>query len=103
LLLEIENGQIVSREEKYLGSMPMERVLVLSDADVEVLICGAISGPLARRIQQCGIEVICDICGDVTDVADAYLKGVLESERFIMPGCCRRRRGFRVCRRRVEG
>jgi predicted Fe-Mo cluster-binding NifX family protein len=99
LLLKIENGYMGAREEKDLDSTPMARVRLLSDAAVDVLICGAISGPLAMQIRQNGTEVICDICGAVSEVIDAYIKGNLESNHFIMPGCCRRRRGFQMCRR----
>jgi predicted Fe-Mo cluster-binding NifX family protein len=101
VLLTIENEQIIMREEKELGVTPLEKVRLLNNAEVSILICGAISEPLAMQIRQAGVEVICDICGPVSEVAEAYLTGRLVSGRFLMPGCCRRRR-FRSCRRQVQ-
>jgi predicted Fe-Mo cluster-binding NifX family protein len=98
LLLTIENNEIVNREEKILGSMTMERVQLLTDVSVNVLICGAISDSLAMQIRETGVNVILNICGSVEEIVNAFLTDRLDSECFMMPGCCQRRRRFHGCR-----
>jgi predicted Fe-Mo cluster-binding NifX family protein len=66
---------------------------------VDALICGAISWPLELALTSAGIEVIAQTCGDVDEVLEAFLAGQLEQEKFLMPGCCGRRRRFRKGRR----
>ena len=98
IVLTIEADRIIAREKKELGQTPKEKVQALIRENVSVLICGAISGPLALQVNQAGVELIHDICGAVDEVAESYLCGSFLSSRFIMPGCCRRRRRFQGCR-----
>ena len=67
---------------------------------VEVLICGAISRPLAEMITDSGIRLIPFLSGDVEEVIQAFLAGNLPNSAFLMPGCCGRRRRFRSGRGR---
>ncbi len=61
---------------------------------VDVLVCGAISGPLAGILTANGMKVVPWICGDVENVFQAFLRGRLSEASFLMPGCCGRRRRF---------
>jgi len=74
------------------------RVLRLSQTGAKILICGAVSNPLQAAITAAGIEVIPQTCGNVGDVAEAYAKGLLTVETFLMPGCGHRNRR---CRRQA--
>jgi len=97
LVLEIERAEVVTRKEEPLpGPDPGDRIARLSALKVEELICGAISRPLHEMVLAHGIRVIPFVKGDLGEVIQAWLKGELENEAFLMPGCCGRgrRRGF---------
>lgn len=76
------------------------RVARLAETGAEILICGAVSSPLAAAIAAAGIQVIAQTCGNVGDVADAYASGHLTGETFLMPGCGHR---HRRCRHQGRG
>jgi predicted Fe-Mo cluster-binding NifX family protein len=102
-IMTVEAGDVSYCEEKELGATPYEKIRILKESNVSLLICGAISGPLMMQIRCAGIEVVFDICGPVSEVVEAFLADQLGTERFMMPGCCRRRRRFRGCGRRMQG
>lgn len=81
------------REETLAEESPDRRATQLSEWNVDTLICCAVSRPLEMLLIANGVKVISRVCGDVEEVLQAYRAGKLESERFAMPGCCRRRRG----------
>jgi predicted Fe-Mo cluster-binding NifX family protein len=97
LVAEIADGKVIGRRLESLGpELPYERALRLSAWGVRVLICGAISMGFARSIELNGIQVIPFISGDVRQVTDAYLNGMLMTGAFHMPGCgMGRKRRFR--------
>lgn len=93
LVAEIKNAAVVSRHYEPLDfELPLSRVSKLSKLRVRVLICGAISQFFANMIEAHGIRIIPFVAGDVNQVLDAYLKGLLLMPSFQMPGCGRRRR-----------
>ncbi len=97
-VFEIEAGS--ARQVRDLdcdGDGFSQRVARLAETGTAVLICGAISRPLEMAVTAAGIQVIAQTCGDVQDVADAYAKGHLTTETFLMPGCGRQHR--RCCHR----
>lgn len=71
------------------------RAAQLSQAGVNVLICGAISRPLELAVSAMGIEVISQICGTVNEVFAAFKEGRLLQGGFLMPGCGGRQYRFR--------
>jgi predicted Fe-Mo cluster-binding NifX family protein len=94
LLIDIENGREIRREERrFLSTNPLGRVTEFLRIGAGILICGAISAPLQARLISAGVQVIAFACGTVDDVLAAYLKGTLTSQAFVMPGCQRWRRG----------
>ena len=104
LVVEAESGRETSRTEETIAEPFLPRkVRRLRELGVNVLICGAISRPLAAMIAQAGIAVIPWIAGEVDQVLKGYLDGQLPDPRFLMPGCGRghrwRRRGHRHGRR----
>ena len=96
VLLDVESGQEVSRKEESIDkSGPAAKTQRLTSLGVDVLVCGAISGPLAGMLTANGMKVIPWICGDVENVFQAFLRGHLFDPSFLMPGCCGRRRQLR--------
>ncbi len=93
-------------EVSLVESNSLERAARLKECDVDVLICGAISRPLAYMVEGEGIKLYPFITGTVNQVLDAYKKGELDKAEFNMPGCwmrqgrgkrkrCRRGRGYK--------
>jgi len=100
VVLTLADGTVTGREETLIGPNPAEKTRRLTELGANVLICGAVSQPLVLMIEQAGIQVISNICGETDQVAAAYLAGRLAEPDYLMPGCCGRRRRFRGCRRR---
>lgn len=106
LVLKVENGQVVSRLERGIGTdEPLSKAGRLTELGVETLICGAVSRPLAEVIAARGIRLIPFVAGETEEVVAAFLAGTLPSPALAMPGCCGRRMrhqgraGGRGCRR----
>lgn len=93
LILEISDGREVSRVTYPIGDLnPSLRAKRLAELHVDVLVCGAISRPLANMLFASGIRTIPWISGNVDDVIPHYLDGRPLDGRFLMPGCRRRQR-----------
>lgn len=96
LLVGVEGGRVRERHEADIGGeLPQERVRRLSELGAEVLICGAVSRPLAEQVAGSGIRLIPFIAGEVEVVLRAFLEDRLPSAEFLMPGCCGQRRRMR--------
>lgn len=90
-VVETESGRIISETEEFFANdMPANKVFRIVELGVSTLICGAISRPLHEMVMASGIRVISFVAGDLRKVIRAWLDGKLESEKFAMPGCCRR-------------
>ena len=88
LLIDIDGQKEINRSQIDLPNEPMpQRVVRLKNLGANVLICGAISRPLAFMITGLGIEVLPYVTGRIDEVLSAYLTGQLAQERFSMPGC----------------
>lgn len=93
LLVEMDGSVERSRRSVSLhGEAIPVRVSGVVAAGPDVLICGAVSRPLATALRVAGVEVIPQVCGAVDEVLGAYLSGQLESAAYLMPGCCGRGR-----------
>jgi len=87
LVVEADGKREVSRREVPLGDEPVERkARRIRDLAVQVVICGAISQPLAQAVSQAGIEIIPYVSGQVDSVLAAYLCERLADPRFLQPG-----------------
>jgi predicted Fe-Mo cluster-binding NifX family protein len=90
LLVEVEEGiQLNERVQTLLHRFPSRRVAQLRQLQIQTLICGAISRPLAALINASDIKLIPFVAGDVKTVLDAFLAGKLPGPGFWMPGCGR--------------
>jgi len=101
LLVDCDDAVEVARSEEPLTErLAPRRAARLMDLGANVLICGAISRPLASMLASYGIQVVPFVSGDAEEVLSTYLSGGLRdpniAPRFLMPGCRRRRfRGHR--------
>lgn len=92
LVLEVENGQVVSRLEHGMGTdEPLQKAARLTELGIEALVCGAVSRPLAETIAARGIRLIPFVAGGTEEVLAAFLAGALPNPDMAMPGCCGRR------------
>ena len=82
-------GQV--REEVALHDtrLPL-RATRLAELGLDVLICGAVSSPLAEMLAAAGVPLRPWIAGEVEDVLQALSTGRLDRPRYRMPGCCGR-------------
>ena len=66
---------------------PTQRVRRLGELHIDVLICGAISRPLAELVSASGVLVVPWVSGPVDDILRAYLAERLVDPCWRMPGC----------------
>lgn len=103
LVADIEDGRVAGRRLLLCGaSRQGEVVRLLLEAEVQVVICGAISREPARLIEERGIRLIPFIAGMAEHVLNRYVCGY-SITTYQMPGCCGngRRRTSR-CRRLAD-
>ena len=83
----------------------LARLAHLRELGIDVVICGAVSQPLASAFMAGGIQLLPYVTGRVDDVLKAYRAGQLGLPQFMLPGWWPgARRGFgRRCRRRGAG
>ena len=89
LLVDVEQGAERDRRNVEMGVdlFPTQRARRLTELEVNVLICGAISRPLAEMVSALGVVVIPWVSGPVEGVLRAYLTKRLSDSRWRMPGC----------------
>ena len=93
LMIEVEADRVIARHEEILpGADPQAQVGRLCSLGSQVLICGAISQPLAAMLATGGVRVIPFTAGTVEEVLAAWLAGSLPNPTLSMPGCCGRTR-----------
>jgi predicted Fe-Mo cluster-binding NifX family protein len=106
LVIELQGDEAVSRSEIPIREGgPGARSALLHELGVSTLICGAISNRTAMKVERLGIELLPWIVGDIDEVIEAYCRGTLDSEGFVMPGCrqTRRRTTYHCQGRRGQG
>jgi predicted Fe-Mo cluster-binding NifX family protein len=87
-LVEVEDGRVASTMEHDVAAT--DRVACATHLGVDLLICGAVSRELERRLVAAGVEVVPNVCGSVEEVVHAFLTRTLVDDRFAMPGCTHR-------------
>lgn len=102
LVVTRRNGTEVGRREFVLSPLPPDALArSVAELHVDVLLCGALSEPLLRELNQRGVRVHAHLCGEVEAVLRAFCSHRLGREEFRMPGCwgldlvggCCRRKG----------
>ena len=77
------------------------RATRFAELGLDLLVCGAVSRPLAELLEAAGVAVEPWVAGDVEEVLQAITTGELDRPCYRMPGCCDGRgRGGR--RRRTQ-
>ncbi len=100
---ENEAGEVSRSEITLRDQSPFVRLAKLRELGVNVLICGAVSQPLASASAAQGIRLLPYVTGEVEDVLRAYRDGRLNLREFRLPGWwpgARRGFGRRCCQRR---
>lgn len=88
MVAEIEGGRPVSRwDEVFTGDSVQEKIARFQALGVEVLVCGAISCPVAATVSSCGIRLIPFVSGEIGAVLEAVIEGRIPATAFSMPGC----------------
>ena len=98
-VVETQSGSIVRETwEKMEVDQPLRTILRMAGLQLDVLVCGAISGHIKGLVEAYGISVVPFVTGDVRRIIGAWLEGNLETDTFAMPGC-----GFQRRRRNRRG
>ena len=88
LVGDAEDKKETSRSQIQLDQQAIQqRVSRLVELNVNVLICGGISWPLASMLMASNIEVIPFVTGTVDEVLNAYFNNQLTEPQFLQPGC----------------
>lgn len=101
-VFKIEDRRARPGEERRLYNKDVYlRAREVSTCDITTVICGAVSRPLEVALSLLGMAVIAFVRGCTEEVADAFAKGTLGNQAFLMPGCRRsaRRTGRLFCPR----
>jgi len=107
LIAEVDGGTpTVFHRDAFTSDVPQEMAAQLRALGIELLVCGAVSQPLAECISSTGIRIIPFVSGDIEEVLQAVTARRIPDPAFSMPGCgCRRRAGMgrRMTRGRGQG
>jgi predicted Fe-Mo cluster-binding NifX family protein len=77
------------REEVALEPLRLPlRAARIAELHLDLLVCGAVSRPLAEMLAAAGVRLEPWISGEVEDVLGALTAGQLDRPRYRMPGCC---------------
>jgi len=89
LIADVENGVETGRTTEALrNEVPSMRAARIAQLRIDVLICGAVSRPLAAMVAATGVEIVPFINGECEQVLAAFLNEQLAGPQFLMPGCC---------------
>ncbi len=84
---EAQTGEL--REEVALEPLRLPlRAARIAELRLDLLVCGAVSRPLAEMLAAAGVRLEPWISGEVEDVLGALTAGQLDRPRYRMPGCC---------------
>jgi len=93
LVVNVDARKEVGRSRIELRNGPLQdRVSALTASGVTVLLCGAISRPLYDMLESAGIEVTAFLSGPTEVLLEAFMEERITDPRFLMPGCCGKRR-----------
>jgi predicted Fe-Mo cluster-binding NifX family protein len=97
VVADLRDGAETGRTEIGLPERnPFTKLAKLRELGIEVLICGAVSQPLACAFRAGGIQLLPYVTGTIDDVLKAYQAGQLDLPQYRLPGWWPgARRGFR--------
>ena len=87
LIVDVDNDKEVKRLEVVIeNKYPIQRAVQLINMNTDVFICGEISQELLFALKASGIEVVPFITGNVNNVIQAYIDGIIANREYSMPG-----------------
>lgn len=87
LMITYEQHREIERSEIFLDEFSLtERVSILRQLGITVLICGGITDTLYHMLKGARIRLITGIAGRADQVVDAFLSEQLQKPPFLMPG-----------------
>jgi len=91
VVVDTDTGTPETRTEEAIeeGALPL-RAARLAGLGLDLLVCGAVSRPLAELLGASGVRLEAWVSGDLEDVLSAVRTGRLDRPRYRMPGCGRR-------------
>jgi len=80
ILLVITNNGVAERDEtvRILPTNPIEKIRMLNQLGVEIIICGGLTKFYRRMIEKYGISLISNVYGEASEILSQYLKGKLK-------------------------
>jgi predicted Fe-Mo cluster-binding NifX family protein len=88
LIVETRPGAEEEHSRMHWGAdSAIARIAQLRESGVQILICGALSGPLECMLSAAGIRVIPFVRGTDSEILDAFRSGTLKERQFYLPGC----------------
>lgn len=96
LVVTASVGGVIRVDQQLAEGAPVRRAVQLSEAGIELLVCGAISRTLHELLTARGIAVLPFLAGDLQEIVACWVDGRLPGEAFAMPGCRRRQGGVRL-------
>jgi predicted Fe-Mo cluster-binding NifX family protein len=97
-VLMVETKRSGNAKEQVVGlplGSPSAKVAFLTEQEVAVLVCGAISRQVRALAEADGIQVYPFVAGEIRDVVDAWMHDRLDQVSYSMPGCRRCRHQIR--------
>ena len=80
-IFTVEDGRVIDQQDFSLQSrLTLDRVRLLRDQEVDVLICGGMQDSFEDLVKARGIEVISWVKGEVETILRRYLRGQLTSD-----------------------
>ena len=90
LIADLKDGKVDETRLIPLTDLsPFQRVDLVKEADVDVLICASISCSLSAYLTAARVRVIDGVVGEINAVLDAFLAQALPAPGLDMPGCRR--------------
>lgn len=91
LVVSYKNGAIVDKHRVGIAEqLPPLRAAKLKELNINTLLCGAISNPLAAMVWHQGINIISGLSGNAEAVLKQSLSGGNLMSRYTLPGFTRR-------------
>jgi predicted Fe-Mo cluster-binding NifX family protein len=92
-IYETENGEIKQKVGITVAcDSDAQRIEKLKEIGVDTIICGAVSGYIARFINERGMRLVSMMYGPLEEIIDAYLRNALPACRTGPAACGRRQR-----------
>jgi predicted Fe-Mo cluster-binding NifX family protein len=89
LVVQIKDGlELCRREVLVAETQPPLLAKGIKELGTRVLLCGAMSQPVAFWLANAGVRVWPHLCGEAEAVLHAFLTDTLDQSEFRMPGCC---------------